>query len=172
MLSLGGGGGCVSRIISSMNTSTYSKGGPPVSCEEALSVCSVKCRVVGRDICAVPGQVAELVVVGCSTTSSADCSSVAVNVVAGISHFRASVWGVRRTCSVCRRCRCDRCVIGISSIRMWVWRVLQTVSRCRYFRRSICDGFVAVIWSRDVALGDLSVGQVCYGLCDRTECQG
>ena len=64
-----------------MNTSTYSKGGPPVSCEEALSVCSVKCRVVGRDICAVPGQVAELVVVGCSTTSSADCRSVAVDVV-------------------------------------------------------------------------------------------
>ena len=75
------GGPCVSRIKSSMNTSTYSKGGPPVSCEEALGACGLKSRIVGRDSCAVPGQVAELVVVGCSTTSSADCRSVAADVV-------------------------------------------------------------------------------------------
>ena len=52
-----------------------------MSCEEALDVCGVKCRIVGRDICAVPGQVAELVVVGCSTTSSADYCSIAAGVV-------------------------------------------------------------------------------------------
>ena len=64
-----------------MNTSTYSKGGSPVLCEEALGVCDLKGRVLGGDSCAVPGQVAELVVVGCSTTSSADCCSVAADVV-------------------------------------------------------------------------------------------
>ena len=39
------------------------------------------CCVVSCDSRAVPGQVAELVVVGCSTSSSAGCHSVAANVV-------------------------------------------------------------------------------------------
>ena len=64
-----------------MNTSTYSKGGSPVSSEEALGVCNLKGRVVGGDSCAVPRQVAELVVVVCSTTSSADCHSIAADVM-------------------------------------------------------------------------------------------
>ena len=74
-------GPCVSRIKSFMNTSMYSKGGPPVSSEEALEACGLKGCVVGGDSCAVPGQVAGLVVVGCSTTSSADCRSVAADIV-------------------------------------------------------------------------------------------
>ena len=52
-----------------------------MSSEEALEVCDLKGRVVGGDSCAVPRQEAELVVVGCSTTSSADCRSVAADVV-------------------------------------------------------------------------------------------
>ena len=64
-----------------MNMSIYSKGGSPVSSEEALDVCGLKGCVVGSDRCAVPRQVAELVVVGCSTTSSANCCSVAADVV-------------------------------------------------------------------------------------------
>ena len=97
-----------------MNTSTYSKGEYSVSCEEAHGVCGVKCRIVGRDMCAALGQVAELVVVGCSTTSSADCRSVAaddgywmLDAGAGISHSSALVSGVQGTCSVCHRCRGD-----------------------------------------------------------------
>ena len=64
-----------------MNTSTYSKGGPPVLSEEALGVCGLKGRIVESDSCTVPRQVAKLVVIGCSTTSSADCQSVAADVV-------------------------------------------------------------------------------------------
>ena len=52
-----------------------------MSSDEALEVCGWKGRVVGGDSCAVPRQVAELVVVGCSTTSSADCRSVAADVM-------------------------------------------------------------------------------------------
>ena len=52
-----------------------------MSSDEALEVCGWKGRVVGGDSCALPRQVAELVVVGCGTTSSADCRSVAVDIV-------------------------------------------------------------------------------------------
>ena len=69
-------GPCVSRIKSSMNMSTYSRGGHLVLSREALVACRTRCRIVGSDGCALPGQVAKLVV-GCSTTSSADCRSVA-----------------------------------------------------------------------------------------------
>ena len=65
----------------SINMSTYSKGGPSVSSEEGIGVCVLKGCVIGSDSCAVPGQVAKLVVVGCSTTSSVGCSSVAADVV-------------------------------------------------------------------------------------------
>ena len=64
-----------------MNMSTHSKGGPPVLSEEALGVCGLKGCVLGSDIFAVLGQVAQLVVLGCSTTSSADCCSVAADVM-------------------------------------------------------------------------------------------
>ena len=74
-------GGGVSRIELSMNTSTNSKGGPPVSSEEALGVCSLRCQIVGCDSCTAPGQVAKLLEVGCSVTSSANCCSVTADVV-------------------------------------------------------------------------------------------
>ena len=48
---------------------------------ETLVGCGLKCRIVGGDNCAIPGQVAEHVVVGCSTTSTADYRSVAADVV-------------------------------------------------------------------------------------------
>ena len=48
---------------------------------EALVACGTRCCIVGRDSCALLGQVAELVVVGYSTTSSADCQSVAAGVL-------------------------------------------------------------------------------------------
>ena len=41
----------------------------------------MKVCIEGSDSCALPGQVAELVVVECSTTSSANCCSVAADVV-------------------------------------------------------------------------------------------
>ena len=53
-------GPCVSRIKLSINTSTYSKGGHPVSSGEALVACGTRCRIVGSDVCALPGQVADL----------------------------------------------------------------------------------------------------------------
>ena len=64
-----------------MNTSTYSRGGHPVLSGEALVACGTRCRIVGSASCALPGQVAELVEVGCSTTSSANCRSVAADVL-------------------------------------------------------------------------------------------
>ena len=74
-------GPCVSRIKLSLIMSIYSNGGPPVLSEEAFGVCGLKGCVVGSDSCAVPRQVAELVVVGCSTTSSTGCRSVALDVM-------------------------------------------------------------------------------------------
>ena len=38
-----------------------------------------RCQIVGSDSCALPGKVAKLVDVGCSTTSSAGCCSVAAD---------------------------------------------------------------------------------------------
>ena len=40
-----------------------------------------RCQIVGSDSCALPGKVAKLVDVGCSTTSSAGCCSVAADVL-------------------------------------------------------------------------------------------
>jgi hypothetical protein len=73
-----------------MKTSTYSRAGHPVSSGEALVACGTRCRIVGSDSCALPGQVAKLVVVGYSTTSSVDCHSVAADVflVSSISVLR------------------------------------------------------------------------------------
>ena len=65
----------------SMNTSTYSKGGLPVLSEEALGVCGLMGCILGSDSFVVLGQVAQLVLLGCSTTSSADCRSVAADVM-------------------------------------------------------------------------------------------
>ena len=95
-----------------------------MSSDEALEVCGWKGRVVGGDSCALPRQVAELVVVGCGTTSSADCRSVAADVMPAspIPVPRFGEYG-GLVVSV-RRCRSDRFVTGISSIRMVVWRVL------------------------------------------------
>ena len=89
-----------------------------MSSDEALEVCGWKGRVVGVDSCAVPRQVAELVVEGCSTTSSADCRSAAADVMPAspIPVLRFGEYG--GTFSACRRSRCDDCVMGISSIRM------------------------------------------------------
>ena len=64
-----------------MNTSMYSKGGSPVLSGEALDVCGLKGCIIGSDRWAVPRQVAELEVLGCSATSSASCCSVAADVV-------------------------------------------------------------------------------------------
>ena len=102
-------GPCVSRIKSSMNTSTYSKGGSPVSSEEALEVCDLKGCVVGGDSCAVPRQVAELVVVRCSTTSSADCRSVAADVVPAspIPVLRFGEYGVKYIVDSSKRSNCN-----------------------------------------------------------------
>ena len=47
---------------------------------EAYVACKTRCCIAGSDSCALPGQVANLIVVGCSTTSSADCPSVAAGV--------------------------------------------------------------------------------------------
>ena len=47
---------------------------------EAYVACKTRCCIAGSDSCALPGQVANLIVVGCSTTSSADCHSVAAGV--------------------------------------------------------------------------------------------
>ena len=149
----------------------YSKGGSPVLSEEALEVCGWKGCVVGGDSCALLGQVAELVVVGCSATSSANCRSVAADVMPAspIPVFRFGEYGGLVVF-----------VVGVgvgvmivswaSPVSVWVWRVLQTLSHCRCFQHSICHGFVLMIWDWGVALGNLSIGQVCYGLCDRTEC--
>ena len=86
--------------------------------EGALEVCGWKGRVVGSGSCAVPRQVTELVVVGCSTTSSANCRSVDADVMPAspIPVLRFGEYG--GTFSACRRSRCDDCVMGISSIRM------------------------------------------------------
>ena len=48
---------------------------------EALVACRTRCCIVGSDSCALPGLVAKLVAVGCSTTSSAGCCSVAADVL-------------------------------------------------------------------------------------------
>ena len=48
---------------------------------EAYVACKTRCCIAGSDSCALPGQVANLIVVGCSTTSSADCHSVAAGVL-------------------------------------------------------------------------------------------
>ena len=64
-----------------MKTSTYSRGGHPVASGETHITCRSRCRIVGSDSCTLPGQVVKLVAVGCSTTSSASCCSVAADVV-------------------------------------------------------------------------------------------
>ena len=46
-----------------------------------LVACRTRCCIVGGDSCALAGQVAELVAVGCSTTSSANSCSVAAVVL-------------------------------------------------------------------------------------------
>ena len=48
---------------------------------EALVACGTRCCIVGSDVCTLPGQVAKLVVVGCSSTYSANCHSVAADVL-------------------------------------------------------------------------------------------
>lgn len=48
---------------------------------EALVFCGEICCIVSSDNYTLPGQVAELVVVGINTTSSANCHSAATDVV-------------------------------------------------------------------------------------------
>ena len=74
-------GPCVSRIKLSNNMSTYSRGGHPVLSGEVLVACRTMCSIVGGDSCALAGQVAELIVVGYSTTSSANYCIVAAVVL-------------------------------------------------------------------------------------------
>lgn len=56
----------------------------------------MKCCVVGGDIRALPGQVAELVEIGCSTITSGSCSSVAADVMSAPCNPVPHLWEYRR----------------------------------------------------------------------------